>query len=225
MEYILDNPAWNALIGGNSHLAFGTERVKYFDREVSPFVAFKENSTDSFKELYELIPHNNPLLFVSTSEMEIPELWKVLNVIKGRQMVYTDKVKLDDVKPGLVPLTVEDVPQMVELTKLTNPGPFGKRTIEFGHYHGVFDGDKLVSIAGQRLHPLNHAEVSAVCTHPDHLGHGYARQALPYQIHRIKATGETPFLHVRYDNDRAIQVYESLGFATRTEVYFYVLQK
>jgi predicted GNAT family acetyltransferase len=225
MEHVLDNPAWSALIAGNNNLAFGNERVKYFDREVSPFVAFKENLVDSFKELYELIPHDNPLLFVATHEMEIPELWKVLNVIKGRQMVYEDKVKLDDAKPGLIPLTVEHVPQLIELTKLTNPGPFGKRTIEFGHYQGVFDGNKLVSMAGQRLHPLNYAEISAVCTHPDHLGYGYARQTLLSQIHRIKTKGETPFLHVRYDNERAIQVYESLGFETRTEVCFYVLQK
>jgi len=41
MEHVLDNPAWNALISGNKHLYKGSEQVKYFNSEVSPFVAFK----------------------------------------------------------------------------------------------------------------------------------------------------------------------------------------
>jgi len=129
------------------------------------------------------------------------------------------------VTAGLVPLTNEHVPQMEALAKLTNPGPFAKKTIDFGHYHGVFENDKLVAMAGQRLYPYNYAEVSAVCTHPDHTGKGYARQLLQFQVDRIKAASEIPFLHVKDDNERAIKVYKSLGFATRTKVYFYVLVK
>jgi predicted GNAT family acetyltransferase len=80
-------------------------------------------------------------------------------------------------------------------------------------------------MAGQRLHIFNYAEISAVCTHPDYLGRGYAKQLLIHQINRIKTASEIPFLHVRYDNDRAIKVYESLGFSTQREIYFYVMQK
>ena len=90
---------------------------------------------------------------------------------------------------------------------------------------GIFEGEKLVAMAGQRLHVFNYAEISAVCTHPDYLGRGYAKQLLIHQINRIKTASEIPFLHVRYDNDRAIKVYESLGFSTRREIYFYVIQK
>ena len=80
-------------------------------------------------------------------------------------------------------------------------------------------------MAGQRLHPGNYAEISAVCTHPDYLGRGYARQLLLQQVQRIKANGETPFLHVRDDNERAINVYKSLGFEMRAQIYFYVMAK
>ena len=48
---------------------------------------------------------------------------------------------------------------MLALTKLTNPGPFAPRTIDFGHYYGVFDGDKLVAMAGQRLHIHEYTEI------------------------------------------------------------------
>jgi predicted GNAT family acetyltransferase len=140
-------------------------------------------------------------------------------------MVFDNDVALTDSKPRLLPLTLAHVPQMLALTKLTNPGPFASQTIQFGHYAGIFDGEKLVAMAGQRLHAYNYAEVSAVCTHPDYLGRGYARQVLQYQIQRIRQANEIPYLHVRDDNYRAIKVYHHLGFKTRTQVYFYVMVK
>ncbi len=126
---------------------------------------------------------------------------------------------------NLVALTDADVPQMLTLTKLTNPGPFSSNTIDFGHYYGVFDEEKLVAMAGQRMNPLPYAEISAVCTHPDHTGKGYARQLLQFHVDRIKSAGEIPFLHVRDDNARAIKVYEDLGFEISRQVNFYVLVK
>jgi len=225
MEHVLDNPAWNALISGNEQLSYGNGQVRYFDKEVSPFAAFKENTADNFRLLYEMLPHNGPVLFVTPVETEIPPTWKVLQFIKGLQMVY-DVVKTQDgVQTELIPLTGEHVPQMLALAKLTNPGPFAEKTINFGRYHGIFENGKLVAMAGQRLHVFNYAEVSAVCTHPDHTGKGYARQLLIHHINRIKAASEIPILHVRQDNERAIKVYESLGFSTRREVYFYVMVK
>jgi ribosomal protein S18 acetylase RimI-like enzyme len=225
MKHVLDNPAWNALISGNKHLSNGNGQVKYFDKEVSPFVGFEDNTADSFRILYELTPPDETRLFVTPAEIEIPGPWKVLNTIKGLQMVCNITPEQVAGSTPIVPLTNVHVPQMLALTKLTNPGPFAERTIDFGHYEGIFEGDKLVAMAGQRMHAFNYAEVSAVCTHPDHTGRGYARLLLLHQLQRIKAASDIPFLHVRYDNERAIKVYESLGFETRTEVYFYVLAK
>jgi predicted GNAT family acetyltransferase len=80
-------------------------------------------------------------------------------------------------------------------------------------------------MAGQRLNPAPYAEISAVCTHPDYLGRGYAGKLLLNQAKRIKAASEIPFLHVKSENERAIKVYEKLGFVTRKEMSFYVLRK
>jgi ribosomal protein S18 acetylase RimI-like enzyme len=226
MEHVLDNPAWNALISGNKNLAKGNDFVKYFDDDVSPYVAFKENTIANFNLLHDFAPVNRPYLFVTPGEIEIPDNWKILNTIKGLQMVCnTPKPHVRNPDINVVDLTTEHVPQMLALTKLTNPGPFATRTIEFGHYQGVFAGDKLVAMVGQRLYPQPYAEVSAVCTHPDYVGKGYARELLIRQIGRIKAAANIPILHVRDDNERAIKVYESLGFATRIAVTFYVILK
>jgi len=224
MEHVLDNPAWNALISGNKNLANGKDKVKYFDREVSPFVAFSENSEENFQQLYQMAPEGRVFLFVSPIEEAVPGPWKVLNCIKGNQMIY-EPATIGEPTLELLPLTEEHIPQMLSLTKLTNPGPFAERTIDFGHYRGIFANGELAAMAGQRLHPFNYAEVSAVCTHPDQTGKGYARQLLIHQINRIRAAAEIPYLHVRSDNDRAIKVYESLGFVTRCNVWFSVIQK
>ena len=67
-------------------------------------------------------------------------------------------------------------------------------------------------MAGERLKVPGYTEVSAVCTHPDHTGKGYA--ALMMEImRRIRDRGETPFLHVRADNARAIEIYKRLGIS------------
>lgn len=225
MEHVLDNPAWNALISGNKHLSNGNGEVRYFDKNVSPFIALKEITSDNFRLLHEMLPHNGPALFLTPVEMDIPAPWKVLRIMEGLQMVCDPVKQQDELHQKMIPLTDEHVPQMLALAKLTNPGPFESRTITFGHYYGIFEGDELAAMAGQRMHAFNYAEVSAVCTHPDYTGKGYASQLLQYQINRIKAASGIPFLHVRHDNDRAIKVYESLGFSTRRQVYFYVMIK
>ncbi|MGF7072246.1 GNAT family N-acetyltransferase [Mucilaginibacter sp. 3215] len=225
MEHVLDSPAWNALSTGNKTLARGNDIAKYFPKEVSPFVATAEISAGNFNLLYDTIPFESHFIFIAPHDIEIPEQWKIVHYLKCLQMVFEGEVPADVSDEGLVPLTEQYVPQMVELTRLTNPGPFIERTIEFGHYHGIFDGDKLVAMAGQRLNPTPYAEISAVCTHPDYLGRGYAGRLLLNQVKRIKEVAEIPFLHVKSENDRAIKVYEKLGFVTRKEMSFYVLRK
>jgi ribosomal protein S18 acetylase RimI-like enzyme len=225
MEHPLDSPAWNALNSGNKLLSFGNDKARYFDREVSPFVGLQENTPENFGLLYDMLSHDRTALFMTPVQIDIPAPWIVPFMVKGIQMICDNPWKTDANSAGLVTLNSDHVPQMLSLTKLTNPGPFDSKTIDFGHYRGIFEGDQLVAMAGQRLHAYNYAEVSAVCTHPDHTGKGYARKLLLYQMNRIREAGEIPYLHVKADNDRAIKVYESLGFLKRTDMYFYVIKK
>ena len=75
-------------------------------------------------------------------------------------------------------------------------------------------------MAGQRTQPRPYIEVSAVCSHPDHHGKGYAGRLIKSQIRHIAAQSCTPFLHVRSDNNTAIKLYQKLGFDVRTEIHF-----
>ena len=225
MENVLDNPVWNALISGNRRLATGSERVKLFDPAVSPFVALIENTRQNFMELSEMV-NSDQLVFLWAKEiLAIPKVWNVLHCIPGFQMVYEKAIVQAYKTDGITALTDRDIPDMLALTKLTKPGPFGMRTIEFGNYEGIFENAQLVAMTGQRFHPFDHIEISAVCTHPDYLGRGYARQLLLSQLSQILDAGSKPHLHVRIDNERAIHVYRALGFTVRIPVYFYIIKK
>jgi predicted GNAT family acetyltransferase len=95
--------------------------------------------------------------------------------------------------------------------------------MELGAYFGCFDGDLLVAMAGERMHAGSLHEISGVCTHPDYLGRGMARQLMQTLIRRQVRRGETPFLHVMNDNHRARSLYERLGFRNYLETVVRVI--
>jgi predicted GNAT family acetyltransferase len=113
----------------------------------------------------------------------------------------------------------------MELTALTKPGPFDRRTREFGRYVGIRVNGSLVAMAGERMKVLGHTEVSAVCTHPEHTGKGYAQALMLEVIKGIRERGEIAFLHVRQDNLRAIEIYKRLGFRERVLRHYAVLRR
>jgi predicted GNAT family acetyltransferase len=70
-------------------------------------------------------------------------------------------------------------------------------------------------MTGQHLQSDPYTAISAVCTHPDHMGKGFAAALVRSQIRKITAAGRTPFLHVYADNTAALKLYEKLGFQNR----------
>src|SRR5262249_1914322 len=92
------------------------------------------------------------------------------------------------------------------------------RTIEMGRYFGIYDGARLAAMAGERLGFEGHQEISAVCTHPDYLGRGYARRLIAWLTNDILASGRLPFLHFSHANVRAKALYERIGYAYRGDI-------
>jgi predicted GNAT family acetyltransferase len=132
-------------------------------------------------------------------------------------MVRTSRGEAPPELPGeatMRPLADGDVPAMTDLVTRTEPGPWRPRTIELGGYVGIFHGDALVAMAGQRMHPPGYVEISAVCTDPSARRRGYASIVTHVVADAIAARGATPMLHVANDNPNARAVYEQLGFET-----------
>ncbi|MCZ6710340.1 MAG: GNAT family N-acetyltransferase [Gammaproteobacteria bacterium] len=123
-------------------------------------------------------------------------------------------------------LGAADVPNMVELAELTEPGPFLERTVEMGRYIGVRDAGRLVAMAGERMKPPGWIEVSGVCTHSDARGQGYASRMVTNLVANCIAQGQRAFLHVVVGSPSektAVGVYESVGFRRRRGMYAHVL--
>jgi ribosomal protein S18 acetylase RimI-like enzyme len=224
VSHPLHNPVFSALSTGDKQLSFGNERVKYFHEDVSPYAGFEDENEHGFEELYELLPTGRRILFAKPTAITIPKGWALHHEVKGLQFVH-EGGDIHGSFSTIVPLHDEHVDEMISLVKLTKPGPFGKRTIDFGYYHGIFDHGQLVAMTGQRLHAENYTELSAVCTHPDHLGKGYATALMKHQLQIILTHSQKPFLHVREDNERAIAVYDRLGFVVSGPMNFYFLKK
>jgi predicted GNAT family acetyltransferase len=114
---------------------------------------------------------------------------------------------------------------MLALVALTQPGPFGERTVELGEYWGVLEDGRLVAMAGERMEAGTLKEISGVCTHPAFQGRGYARRLMHRLIRLQLARGQTPFLHVMKGNDAARALYARMGFRHHGDIAVRVVSR
>src|SRR4030095_6181921 len=170
----------------------------------------KELNNKNLDKLHAIVP---PDKRIAISYFKKPSLdenkWKIVHPMHITQMLYEKPVTSFTTKNSslIVPLGMEHVPEMLELTRLTKPGPFFEKTILFGNYFGIFIDGRLAAMAGQRMHPLPYMEVSAVCTHPDFRGKGYAKTLMLHVMNIILDNSFIPFLHVLTNNTTAIKLY------------------
>ena len=224
----LDNVIWEALSSRQAGFAQGSGGALRFVPEVGPLAGFATPGTADFEGLAALAGREPIAVFVDTP-LEPRPGWKIVDGGPLVQMVWhEDKAPPITSAPGtessgIEVLSAADSPAMIELTQLTKPGPFGARTHELGSFFGIRCEGGLVAMAGERMKVPGYTEVSAVCTHPDHTGKGYAALLTTRVVRGVLDRGETPFLHSRADNTRAIKLYERLGFRHRLDGLFVVL--
>ncbi len=223
----LENVIWEALTSRQAHFAESSGSARRFMPEVTALCAFAAPNDDGYADLARLAGVDGTAAVFLDQPYESRPGWEFVVGAPLLQMICRNGHGSNGRTPlpEIVQLGHKDSPEMLELTALTKPGPFGKRTHELGYYVGIRDHGKLVAMAGERLKVPGFSEVSAVCTHPDHLGKGYAAALMTEVMRCIRERGETPILHVRADNTRAISIYERLGFRTAWEGHFAVLRK
>lgn len=220
----LDNPVWTALTTTQTHWAQKSPLARRFPAEIGPLAGFEAPTREAYESLGDLFPADGIAAICLDQPPELPATWILHEIAPMLQMIYTD-CKLPPPASDFIELTAADAPEMLALARLTKPGPFAIRTHELGDFIGIKRGGKLVAMAGERLRAPGYTEVSAVCTHPDHVGHGYARGLMVEIMRRILARSETPFLHVRSQNQRAIELYHDLGYVDRHLFQLTVLRK
>ena len=227
--HALDNICYQALTTRQAGFAETFDQACRFVHEVSVIGGFLQPTARGYESLGALVKHGENVNLALESPYEPRAGWSVVRTCPMLQMVYqgncTDLSLPGAVGERIVELGAADVAEMMELTSLTKPGPFSKRTHELGTYLGIRLDGKIIAMAGERMKVPGYTEVSAVCTHPEHIGKGYARVLMTALMRRICERGERPFLHVRQENLHATALYERLGFVKRVLLHLAVLRK
>ena len=236
MTHPLDSVVWSSLTGPHRHLAEGAAGALRYPPDVSPFAALAPALSDSdqadsddrddehWAALTTLVGRGGvaTLSGPARTVARLPADWKIGLRLPGVQMIATQGL-VSGPDPEAVLLEDEDVADMLDLVRRTEPGPFLARTPEMGKYLGIRRDGALVAMAGERMHPPGWTEVSAVCTDPEFRGQGLAGRLIRAVAHGIRERGETPFLHAAAGNTGAIGLYESLGFVVRSRPEFFFL--
>jgi len=217
MKHLLDNIMWHCLTGPHAPYSAGGDQARRYAKGFSPIVGFADPTRPDFDAL---APHCEPgeHFYCDGWSGAAPAGWQVDAEATMFKMVWDGELGADDdTALDARPLGPVDAVQALELATLTKPGPFGLRTIELGEYFGCFDGERLIAMAGERMHAGTLREISGVCTHPEFQGRGLARRLMLTLIRRQRQRGETPFLHVMRANEGAHGLYRRMGFSDHRE--------
>jgi GNAT superfamily N-acetyltransferase len=213
------DPVWNALHTVHAHFALRNDSAVRYPTDVVPYAAMANADHADLSPLADLLAPTERVYLIGAQ----PQATKNLQVgpaLDCFQMLFpavphTNSAATDT---PVLRMTPEDAPAMVALTDLAFPGFFRLRTYEMGTYYGIRLNHELVAMAGERLAVPGFREISAVVTHPGHIGRGYATLLMNRLLQDHAAQGVKSFLHVSEHNSRAIAIYQRMGFTVLRSV-------
>jgi ribosomal protein S18 acetylase RimI-like enzyme len=219
----LDNPVWYSL--SETHQCFAIDynnNIKFYHPDHCPFGGFKqiENISMPISE-YAALADN---FYIVGEKPSLSNPLKLNNELVCMQMVIYHKIETDN-KEVIVELGKDYIDELFQLVNSVQPGYFKKQTALLVHYYGIFRNNELIAVTGERMQMNQYVEVSAVVTHPAHIGKGYAKQLIAHTVNSIFDQKKIPYLHVAETNAGAIQLYEKLGFQTRRKISFWHIIK
>ena len=224
----LDNPFWSSLQTRHRHLAIGAGNVARYPPEFAPFLGIAEAGADVEAGLASLVAPDETVLLLGVAPAR-SQGWRPESLGELAQMICDEPLDIPD-GPEVVPLGDAQRTDVLALTALVYPHYFRPRTMELGRYFGMYvpderGDDRLAAMIGERLGTETHVEMSAICTHPDFEGRGYASRLTAFLTNETLERGQTPFLHVSLENPRAKGLYERLGYRLRRMISFWSLRR
>jgi ribosomal protein S18 acetylase RimI-like enzyme len=224
----LDNPFFSSLRTRHHRLALGSGGVLRYPREYAPFLGVANAGANVDAALAALVAPDETVLLLGVAPKP-SDAWRLESEETLAQMVRESPLPVAD-GPEIIELGASHRADVLALTALVYPHYFRPRTMEMGRYFGILargaDGDmRLAAMIGERLGTDTHTEMSAICTHPEFTGRGYASRLVAFLTNATLARGHTPFLHVSPANARAKALYERLGYRLRREIPFWSLQR
>jgi len=219
----LDNPFWSSLHGRHRHLAQVAGGVARFPAAYAPFLGVANAGVDAADALASLVAPEESVYLLGVAP-STPGGWRLEAFADLAQMACTSPIDVID-GPDVIELTDVHRADVLALTALVYPHYFRARTMELGRYFGIYRDGRLAAMIGERLGTDAYQEMSAICTHPDFNGRGYARRLTALLTNDVLARGRMPFLHVSHANSRAKHLYEQLGYSLRRDIGFWSLRR
>ena len=213
----LDNPVWSSLSGPHQNIAGRLQDLLWYPPPVAPFAAVPTADTLPDLDSAVRLGLGEQVYFVGGCPNTLPTGWRMVSRSNILQLFPAGEIPEADEGGGIV-LGEGDRIAMRDLTRIAFPDFFRERTAELGLYLGIYDGEKLIAMAGERMTLEGLQEISGVCTHPDHAGRGHARRLTRALLSRHKRRGVRSFLHVSESNAAARKLYENMGFEVRASL-------
>jgi len=219
----LDNPIHAALSTLHRDIALRAGGAARYPAEVAPFFAVEDPAADATDAVAALVAPGESVYLLGVAPA----------TVRGARLHAYDKLSqmvcdapLADVDgPQVQPLDAAHRDDVLALTALVYPHYFRPRTMDMGRYFGIYENGRLAAMIGERLGSHTAREISAVCTHPDFNGRGYARRLMAFLTNDLLARNVRPFLHVSHENARAKTMYERIGFHAAPDIGFWSLRR
>jgi len=222
IEKKLDNPVWNSLNETHKSVSLEYGGIKFYNPSYCPFGGFikSNNLIEGINEYSDLI---DSFYIVGEKPLFSSKLTLNKNLVCN-QMLLDEPIEIE-VNEQIIELkTKQQKTDLFDLVNMIQPGYFNNKTSDLGKYFGIYKKEKLIAVTGERMKMNEFIEISAVVTHPEHTGKGYAKQLIRQTANQIFDENKIPYLHVVESNIRAIKLYEKLGFTTRRKISFWNLK-
>ncbi len=191
--------------------------------DFAPFLGVASVNTEVTDALRTLIAPGETVYLLGIAPSAPPD-WRLEPFRPLAQMICEQPLEVID-GPETIELSQAHRDDVLALTALVYPHYFRARTMEMGRYFGIYQEGRLAAMAGERLGTDGFQEISAICTHPDFNGRGYARRLTAMLSNDNLQRGRIPFLHVSRENPRALHLYEQLGYRHRRDIGFWSISR
>ena len=219
----LDNPFWSSLRSRHRVLGLHVSGVARYPAEYAPFLGLEAADADVVAGLEALVEPGESVYLLGVLP-RVPQGWALEAFRPLAQMTCPALIEVPD-GPDTIELDASHRADVLALTALVYPHYFRERTMELGRYFGIYEDGRLAAMIGERLGDDLHQEMSAICTHSDFTGRGYAQRLTAMLTNDTFARGRQPYLHVSHENTRAKALYERMGYRLRRDIPFWSLTR
>jgi len=219
----LDNPIHASLRNRHASLACGDDAVCRYPADIAPFLGVANGDADVVHRVDDLVAVGDRVYLLGVAP-RVPAGWRLQAFPPLAQMVCDTALPVPD-GPAIARLDERHRDEVLALTSLVYPHYFRPQTMRLGRYFGIHVDGRLAAMVGERLGGADNRELSAICTHPEFLGRGFARRLTATLVNDTLAQGLLPFLHVSRANPRAHGLYAEMGLRLRREIGFWDLSR